>query len=73
MKRSGIEPHCEINKRKLMNRILNKKQAICGTVWILVACAALVLWPLRLIQEEVRAASSRQQAVVSEEIGRAHV
>ena len=51
-----------------MNRILNKKQAICGTVWILVVCAALVLWPLRLIHEEVRAVSSRQQAVVSEAV-----
>ena len=51
-----------------MNRILNRKQAICGTVWILAVCAALVLWPLRLIQEEVRAVSSRQQTVVSEEV-----
>lgn len=51
-----------------MNRILNRKQAICGTVWILAVCAALVLWPLRLIQEEVRAVSSRQQLVVSEEV-----
>ncbi len=48
-----------------MNRILNKKQAICGTVWILAICAALILWPLRLIHEEVRAASGRQQMVVS--------
>ena len=51
-----------------MNRILNKKQAICGTVWILVLCAALILWPLRLIHEEVRAVSSRQQTVVSEAV-----
>lgn len=51
-----------------MNRILNKKQAICGTVWILAVCAALVLWPFRLIHEDIRAASSRQQATISEEI-----
>lgn len=51
-----------------MNRILNKKQAICGTVWILAVCAALILWPLRLIHEEVRAVSSRQQAAASEEV-----
>lgn len=51
-----------------MNRIINKKQAICGTVWILVVCAALVLWPLRLIKEEVKAVSSRHQSVVSEEV-----
>lgn len=51
-----------------MNRILNKKQAICGTVWILALCAALILWPLRLIHEEVRAVSNRQQAAVSEAV-----
>ena len=51
-----------------MNRILNKKQAICGTVWIVVVCAALILWPFRLIHEEVRAESSRQQTVVSEAV-----
>lgn len=51
-----------------MNRILNKKQAICGTVWILVVCAALILWPFRLIHEEVRAESSRQQTVASEAV-----
>lgn len=51
-----------------MNRILNRKQAICGTVWILAVCAALILWPLRLIHEEVRAESGRQQAAASEEI-----
>ncbi len=51
-----------------MNRILNKRQAVCGTVWILAVCAALVLWPLRLIKEEVRAGSSREEAVLSETI-----
>lgn len=51
-----------------MNRILNKKQAVCGTVWILAVCAALILWPLRLVHEEVRAVSSRQQAVLSEPV-----
>ena len=51
-----------------MNRIINKKQAICGIVWLFAVCAALVLWPFRLIHEEVRAESSRQQAAVSEEV-----
>ena len=51
-----------------MNRIINKKQAICGIVWIFAVCAAFVLWPFRLIHEEVRAESSRQQAAVSEEV-----
>ncbi|MDE6404668.1 MAG: hypothetical protein K2M20_03320, partial [Lachnospiraceae bacterium] len=51
-----------------MNRILNKKQAVCGTVWILVICAALILWPLRLVHEEVRAVSGRQQMALSEAV-----
>lgn len=51
-----------------MNRILNKRQAICGTVWILVVCAALILWPFRLIHEEVRAESGREQEETSEAV-----
>lgn len=48
-----------------MNRILNKRQAICGTVWILAVCAALILWPLRLIHEEVRSSGGKEQAEIS--------
>ena len=51
-----------------MNRILNKRQAVCGTVWILVVCAALILWPLRLVKEEVWSQSSREGAVLSEAV-----
>jgi len=51
-----------------MNRILNKRQAICGTVWILVVCAALVLWPLRLIHEEVRSVSGSENMEISEAV-----
>lgn len=51
-----------------MNRILNKRQAICGTVWILAVCAALILWPLRLIHEEVRSSSGMEEAAVSEAV-----
>lgn len=51
-----------------MNRILNKRQAIRGTVLILAVCIALILWPLRLIREEVRAGSSREKAAVSEAV-----
>lgn len=56
-----------------MNRILNKRQAICGTIWILAACAALALWPLRLIHEEVRSVSGREEAEISEEVNADHV
>lgn len=56
-----------------MNRILNKRQAICGTVWILVVCAALVLWPFRLIHEEIRSASGSENAAISEAVDADHV
>lgn len=56
-----------------MNRILNKRQAICGTIWILAACAALVLWPLRLIHEEVRSVSGSEGMAVSEAVDTDHV
>lgn len=56
-----------------MNRILNKRQAICGTVWILVVCAALVLWPLRLIHEEVRSVSGSENMEISEAVDADHV
>lgn len=56
-----------------MNRIINKRQAVCGVVWILVVCAALVLWPLRLIHEEVRSASGRIQDVLSETVNADYV
>ena len=56
-----------------MNRILNKRQAICGVVWILVVCAALILWPLRLIHEEVWSASGKSQDMLSETVDGSYV
>ncbi|MDE6214433.1 MAG: hypothetical protein K2M70_13290, partial [Lachnospiraceae bacterium] len=56
-----------------MNRILNKRQAICGVVWILVVCAALILWPLRLIHEEVRSVSGKTQDMLSETVDGSYV
>lgn len=56
-----------------MNRILNKRQAICGTIWILVACAALVLWPFRMIHEEIRSVSGSENAAISEAVNADHV
>lgn len=51
-----------------MNRIINKRQAICGTVWIFAACILFTLWPFRLIHEEVRTESGSRQSVVSEPV-----
>lgn len=56
-----------------MNRILNKRQAICGTVWLLAVCAMLTLWPLRLIHEEIRSLSGRENMAVSEAVDADHV
>lgn len=42
-----------------MNRVINRRQAICWTVWIVVLCAALMLWPLRLVRETISSDGSR--------------
>ena len=51
-----------------MNRIINKRQAICGTVWIIVVCVVLSLWPLRLINETVVSDSNKQMVMESEAV-----
>ncbi len=56
-----------------MTRILNKRQAICGTVWLLAVCAMLALWPLRLIHEEIRSLSGRENMEISEAVDADHV
>lgn len=50
----------------IMNRIINKSQAIRATVWVFVLCAVFSLWPLRLVQETV-VSGSRAQAVMESE------
>lgn len=58
-----------------MNRIINRRQAICGTIWIIVLCVALALWPIRLIKETVTANSKTLPGTVmeSEEITSGYV
>lgn len=51
-----------------MNRIINKRQALCGTVWIIVICVVLSLWPLRLVKETVSSGSDEQVVMESETI-----
>lgn len=51
-----------------MNRVINKKQAICGTVWILIICVVVSLWPLRLVRERVTSASDDQVVMESDTI-----
>ena len=43
-----------------MNRIINRRQAICTTVWIIVLCMVAALWPVRLVKETV---TTNKQAV----------
>ncbi len=51
-----------------MNRIMNKRQAVCGTVWVIVVCVVLLLWPLRLVNETIISDSNRQIVMESDEI-----
>lgn len=51
-----------------MNRIINKRQAVCGTVWVIIVCAVLSMWPLRLIRETIVSDSNRQMVMESGEI-----
>lgn len=51
-----------------MNRVINRRQAVCGTVWIVAVCVALALWPLRLVNETIVSDSNKQMVMESEEI-----
>lgn len=51
-----------------MNKIINKRQAVCGTLWILIACIVVTLWPLRLVKEKIVSGSNRQISMCSEAI-----
>ena len=51
-----------------MNRIIYKSQAIRTTVWIIVLCAVISLWPLRLVKETIVSDSNRQPVMESEAV-----
>ncbi len=51
-----------------MNKIITRRQAICGSVWILICCIAIVLWPLRLVKETVVSKGSGEIAMESQAI-----
>lgn len=55
-----------------MNRIINKRQAVCGTAWVIVMCVVLSLWPLRLVNETVVSGSNRQIVMESEALAEGH-
>lgn len=56
-----------------MNKVINSRQAICGTVWIICFCIIIALWPLRLITEKVVSGSNRQMSMQSEAITEEYV
>lgn len=51
-----------------MNRIINRRQAICGTVWIIALCVVFSLWPFRLVKETVTSDSNKQMVMESEAV-----
>ena len=51
-----------------MNKIINIRQAICGTVWVVIICIVITLWPLRLVNELVVSRSNQQMSMQSEAI-----
>ncbi len=51
-----------------MNKIINRYQAICGTVMLAVICMIIILWPLRLIDETVVSKSKQMISGQSEAI-----
>lgn len=58
-----------------MNRIITRREAICETLWIIVLCALLALWPVRLVKETVTANGRTLPAALmeSEEITSGYV
>lgn len=51
-----------------MDKIIDRRQAICGTVWIVIICIIIALWPLRLVNETVVSKSNQHVAMRSEAI-----
>ena len=56
-----------------MNKVINSRQAVCGTVWVICFCIIAALWPLRLVTEKVVSGSNRQMSMQSEAITEEYV
>ena len=56
-----------------MNKVINSRQAVCGTVWVICFCVIIALWPLRLVTENVVSGSNRQMSMQSEAITEEYV
>ena len=51
-----------------MNKIVSKRQAILGTLWITVFIVMILLWPLRFVHETIVSGGSRRITMTSETI-----
>lgn len=51
-----------------MDKVITRRQAICGSVWVAIFCIIISLWPLRLINETVVSHGSGQIAMESQAI-----
>lgn len=49
-----------------MNKIVSKRQAILGTLWITIIIVMIVLWPLRFVRETIISGSNRRITMTSE-------
>ena len=56
-----------------MNKVINSRQAVCGTVWVICFCIIAALWPLRLVTEKIVSGSNRQMSMQSEAITEEYV
>lgn len=56
-----------------MNKIMDKRRALCSVVWIIAVAVILSLWPLRLVKETVVSASNKKIVAQSEEITSGYV
>lgn len=56
-----------------MNKVINSRQAVCGTIWAICFCIIAALWPLRLVTEKVVSGSNRQMSMQSEAITEEYV
>lgn len=51
-----------------MNKVITRRQAICGSLWVAIFCIVISLWPLRLINETVVSRGSGQIEMESQAI-----
>lgn len=61
------------NQEQNMNKVINRRQAICSTVWIVILCVVLALWPLRLVKETIVSDSNKKIVAQSEAITSGYV